>query len=200
MFTGIVHDIGEIVDIREEDWGRRLRVATRFPVESLVLGASMACGGPCFTITGIGTQGDRAWFDVDVTSESLDRTTARAWVAGTRINLEPSLRAGDELGGHFVSGHIDDAAAIIHRRNEGDTAEFVIETTPHLSRFIAEKGSVCLDGTSLTVNGVSGNRFNVMIIPHTLSVTTWGERQPGDTVNMEIDVVARYLDRLRGTI
>ena len=139
----------------------------------------------------------RARVSVEASDETLARTTLGSWSVGTRINVERALRVGDELGGHMVTGHIDGIAAIADRRDEADMARFVFEAPANLARYIAEKGSVCLDGTSLTVNSVEGSRFEVMIIPHTLAVTTWGERRAGDRVNLEVDLFARYLERLR---
>jgi riboflavin synthase len=141
-------------------------------------------------------QGNRAYFDVEVSTETLARTTLAEWKPGVRVNLERSLRVGDELGGHMVAGHIDGVATIADRRDDGDMARFGLDVPEALARYIAEKGSVALDGVSLTVNGADSRHFDVMIIPHTLNVTTWGERQTGDRVNLEVDLFARYLERL----
>ncbi|MBZ8132595.1 riboflavin synthase [Afifella sp. IM 167] len=197
MFTGIITDIGEVVSAHDLAAGKRFRLATAYDPETVSIGASIACGGPCLTVVEKGANG-RPWFAVEASSETLARTTIGSWEPGTRVNLERALRAADELGGHLVTGHIDGIAEILERRSDGDMAEFRFAVPDHLSRFIAEKGSVGLDGTSLTVNSVAGATFTVMIIPHTLTVTTWGERVAGDVVNLEIDLVARYLDRLRG--
>jgi riboflavin synthase len=144
----------------------------------------------------VGQAGERTTFDVDAAAETLKRTTAGAWCVGTRLNLERSLKAGDELGGHFVTGHIDGVATIVSRRAFGGMAQFDIEAPHDIAHFIAAKGSVTLDGTSLTVNNVAGDRFSVLVIPHTLAVTTWGERAEGDRLNIEVDLIARYAARL----
>jgi riboflavin synthase len=197
MFTGIVSDIGEVVVVSDIPAGRRFRIATAYEPETIAIGASIACSGPCLTVVERGASKGRRFFDVEASGETLARTTLGAWTPGTRVNLERALRMGDELGGHLVTGHIDGTARIVERRNEGAMARFVVEAPKNLARYIAEKGSVCLDGTSLTVNGVAGARFDVTIIPHTLAVTTWGERQEGDDLNLEVDLLARYLERTR---
>ena len=196
MFTGIVTDVGEVVAAESREAGTRFRIATTYDPDTIALGASIACGGPCLTVVERGSAGNRAFFDVEASSETLARTTMGEWRPGTRLNLERSLKFGDELGGHLVSGHIDGVARIIDRRDEADMARFAFEAPAELARFIAEKGSVALDGTSLTVNAIDGRNFDVMIIPHTLAVTTWGERRVGDRVNLEIDTLARYVARL----
>lgn len=198
MFTGIVTDIGEVLAVTPREAGVRLRIATRYVPETIALGASIACGGPCLTVVQRGTAGNQAFFEVEASSETLARTTAGSWRAGTRVNLERPLKMGDELGGHMVSGHIDGVARVVERRDEEDMARFAVEAPDGLARYVAEKGSVALDGVSLTVNSVEGRRFEVMIIPHTLAVTTWGERRPGDPLNLEVDLIARYLERLAG--
>lgn len=196
MFTGIVTDVGEVLAVTQRETGTRFRIGTNYDPDGIAIGASIACGGPCLTVIERGIAGNRGYFDVDASPETLERTTIGAWAKGTRINLERSLKVGDELGGHLVSGHIDGVANIVERCDEGDMARFVFEAPRELALFIAEKGSVALDGTSLTVNGIDGARFDVMIIPHTLAVTTWGERRAGDAVNLEIDTLARYVARL----
>jgi riboflavin synthase len=196
MFTGIVTDVGEVLAASPRQTGMRFRIATAYDPETIAIGASIACGGPCLTAVERGIEGNRSFFDVEASPETMDRTTLGTWGKGTRVNLERSLKLGDELGGHLVSGHIDGIAKIVDRRDEGDMSRFTFEAPAELPRFIAEKGSVSLDGTSLTVNKVDGRRFDVMIIPHTLAVTTWGERQAGDSVNLEIDTLARYVARL----
>jgi riboflavin synthase len=196
MFTGIVTDVGEVVAARPREAGASFRIATTYDPETIALGASIACGGPCLTVVERGSAGNRAYFDIEASSETLARTTMGEWRPGTRLNLERSLKLGDELGGHLVSGHVDGVARIVERRDEADMARFTFEAPAELARFIAEKGSVSLDGTSLTVNAVDGRNFDVMIIPHTLAVTTWGERRAGDRVNLEIDTLARYVARL----
>lgn len=196
MFTGIVTDVGEVLAVTQRETGTRFRIGTNYDPDGIAIGASIACGGPCLTVIERGITNNRAYFDVEASPETFERTTIGAWAKGTRVNLERSLKLGDELGGHLVSGHIDGVAKIVERRDEGDMARFVFEAPPELARFIAEKGSVALDGTSLTVNGVDGARFGVMTIPHTLAVTTWGERRAGDAVNLEVDTLARYVARL----
>jgi riboflavin synthase len=196
MFTGIVTDVGEVVAAKSREAGVRFRIATTYDPHTIALGASIACGGPCLTVVERGSVGNRAFFEVEASSETLARTTMGEWGQGTRVNLERSLKLGDELGGHLVSGHVDGVAKIVDRRDEADMARFTFEAPAELARFIAEKGSVALDGTSLTVNAVDGRNFDVMIIPHTLAVTTWGERRAGDRVNLEIDTLARYVARL----
>lgn len=196
MFTGIITDVGEIVAVDPRAAGVRLRIATTYDPDSIALGASIACGGPCLTVVERGSAGNRAFFDVEASTETLARTTMNEWGQGTRLNLERALKVGDELGGHIVSGHIDGVARIVERCDEADMARFTFEAPSDLARFIAEKGSVALDGTSLTVNTVDRREFEVMIIPHTLAVTTWGERRAGDRVNLEIDMLARYVARL----
>ncbi len=196
MFTGIVTDVGEVAAVTPRDTGVRLRIATAYDPDTIELGASIACSGPCLTVVQRGRQGNRGFFDVEASPETLARTTMGGWRAGSRINLERAMKLGDELGGHLVSGHVDGLATIVERRDAGDMSFFAFEAPPELARFIAAKGSVCLDGTSLTVNGAAGRRFDVMIIPHTLKMTTWGERAEGDSVNLEIDMLARYVARL----
>lgn len=196
MFTGIVTDVGEVRSAKPGATGMHFRIATGYDPETMAIGASIACGGPCLTVVEKGVVGNHGYFDVDASSETLVRTTLGGWKPGTRVNLERSLKLGDELGGHLVSGHVDGIARIVERRDEGNMAAFSFEAPKVLARFIAEKGSVALDGTSLTVNSVDGNLFTVMLIPHTLAVTTWGERRPGDSVNLEIDTLARYVARL----
>ncbi len=201
MFTGIITDIGRIVAVEETNWGRRFRIATPGETGTLQIGASIACSGPCLTVTRKGETGGERWFEVDATSETLACTTARDWTAGSTVNLERPLRAGDELGGHVVSGHVDGVARVAARKDAGETTRFDLDAPSGLARFIAPKGSVCLDGVSLTVNAVgtgeTDNRFSVMIIPHTLAATTLSGWQAGTAVNLEVDVFARYLDRLR---
>jgi riboflavin synthase len=196
MFTGLVSDIGEVVAAENHGDLRRIRIACSYPAESIAIGASIACSGPCLTAAAVGRAGNRTTFDVDAAAETLARTTAGAWRVGTRLNLERSLKIGDELGGHIVTGHIDGVATIVSRRSFDGMAHFEVEAPRDISHFIAAKGSVTLDGTSLTVNGVSDDRFTVLIIPHTLSVTTWGERHQGDRLNIEVDLMARYAARL----
>jgi riboflavin synthase len=196
MFTGLVSDVGVIRSIEERGELRRIRIACSYDPQSILLGASIACSGPCLTAVEIGVEDGRTFFDVDAAAETLARTTVGAWRAGRRVNLERSLKIGDELGGHIVTGHVDGVARIVERRDFDGMAHFDIEAPPELARFIAEKGSVCLDGTSLTVNSVAAARFSILLIPHTLEVTTWGERRTGDLLNIEVDLMARYAARL----
>ena len=196
MFTGLVSDVGTIVSMETRGELRRIRIACSYDPQTILLGASIACSGPCLTAVEIGTQDDRTFFEVDAAAETLARTTVGTWVPGQRINLERSLKIGDELGGHIVTGHVDGVASIAERRDFDGMAHYDIEAPAAIARFIAEKGSVCLDGTSLTVNSVTGNRFTILLIPHTLDVTTWGERKTGDSLNIEVDLMARYAARL----
>ncbi len=204
MFTGLVTDVGEVVSVEGGQGSvKRLRIHSSYDPATIALGASIACGGPCLTVVGFGPRKAGCWFEVDAAAETLARTTVGQWSPGTRINLERSLKIGDELGGHIVTGHVDGVARIEARMEVtpgddswGPTARFDIRAPADLSRFIAEKGSVCLDGTSLTVNSVGGDVFSVLLIPHTLSVTTWGERRTGDPLNLEVDLMARYAARL----
>ena len=197
MFTGIITDIGTVVSSETSPSGRRLVVVCAYDPERIDMGASICCSGACMTVVekGRGHAG-RGWFAVDVSPESLARTTLGDWREGTRVNLERSLAMGTELGGHLVTGHVDAVAAVTERADEGGTARFTFEVPANLARFIAEKGSVALDGTSLTVNSVAGNAFSVTLIPHTLGVTTWGEKHAGDNINLEVDLMARYAARL----
>jgi riboflavin synthase len=193
MFTGLVTDIGEIVAMREVGTGlRRLRIACGYPRASIGEGASIACAGVCLTVVGAGEEGGRTWFAADAAAETLKLTTVGHWRAGTRINLERPLRIGDELGGHLVAGHVDGLAVV----TATDMLRLELRTRHELARLIAPKGSVALDGVSLTVNAVAGDTFSVLIIPHTLKVTTLGELAVGDEVNLEVDLMARYAARL----
>lgn len=196
MFTGIVTDIGSVAAVTERDQGRRLRIGTAYDPETIDIGASIACSGVCLTVVAKPDTGSNArWFEVEAWEEALRLTTISGWRPGTRINLERAMKAGDEFGGHMVSGHVDGKAAIIAREPEGEAVRFRLEAPSDLSRYVAPKGSVTLDGTSLTVNGVEGDVFDVLLIRHTLEVTTWGDRAVGDTVNLEIDQIARYVER-----
>jgi riboflavin synthase len=197
MFTGLVTDIGEIVAMREVAAGlRRLRIACGYPRASIGEGASIACAGVCLTVVGTGEEGGRTWFAADAAAETLKLTTVGHWRAGTRINLERPLRIGDELGGHLVAGHVDGLAVVTARELSTDMLRLELRTRHELARLIAPKGSVALDGVSLTVNAVAGDTFSVLIIPHTLKVTTLGELAVGDEVNLEVDLMARYAARL----
>lgn len=197
MFTGIVTDVGTVAAVTPLAEGVRLRIDTAYDPETIDIGASIACAGVCLTVTGLPEPGsNQRWFEVEAWEEALRLTTASTWVPGTRINLERALKIGDELGGHIVSGHVDGMATIIAREAEGDAVRFRLDAPRELARFIAPKGSVALDGTSLTVNKVDGTQFDVLLIHHSLQVTTWGERPAGASVNLEIDTMARYAARL----
>jgi len=197
MFTGIVTDIGTVARVKPLKEGVGLRIDTAYDPASIAIGASISCGGVCLTVTALPEGGSNArWFEVEAWEEALRLTTAGDWRSGTRINLERALKIGDELGGHIVSGHVDATAEIVAREDEGDAVRFTLEAPRELAKFIAPKGSVALDGTSLTINKVSGTRFDVLLIHHSLSVTTWGERKAGDRVNLEVDTMARYAARL----
>ena len=197
MFTGIVTDIGEVIEVapRAADL-RRLTIACHYDRASIAMGASIACSGVCLTVVGAGDASGCAWFAVDAAPETLRVTTVGAWTKGAHINLERSLRIGDELGGHIVTGHVDGLAEVVAREDLTETARFTIRAPAHLSRFIAAKGSVALDGVSLTVNEVAGDDFTVLIIPHTLTATTFGRLARGDRLNLEVDLMARYAARL----
>lgn len=191
MFTGLIQDVGTV--LRGEGQGDRLlTIATHLPLGDVKLGASIACNGVCLTIIDI----DKDTFRVQVSSETVTKSTAGDWREGTKVNLERSLQAGDELGGHFVLGHVDGVAMIMAREQDGDSLRFTVQPPPPLFRYIAPKGSVTLDGVSLTVNDVLASGFTVNIIPHTQQWTNLGTLQPGDRANMEVDMMARYLDRL----
>jgi riboflavin synthase len=197
MFTGIVTDIGEVVSVRPRGEGlHRIKIACGYERESIVEGASIACSGACLTVVGIGKDDGRTWFAVDAAAETLRVTTVGRWRHGTRINLERPLKAGDELGGHIVAGHVDGLATLVARDDLADMARLLLRVPHELARFIAPKGSVALDGVSLTVNEVEDDTFSVLIIPHTLKVTTLGELAVGDEVNLEVDLMARYAARL----
>jgi riboflavin synthase len=196
MFTGIVTDIGEVMRV-EKRGDTRFTIATAFQPESIAVGASIACSGCCLTAVEMGgLQDRRGTFVVEASTETLSKTTLKNWKTGTRVNLERSLKMGDELGGHIVSGHVDGLGEIISITPEGDSKRFRFKAPNDIARFIAQKGSVTLDGTSLTVNDVDGNFFGVNMIPHTQAVTTWGHAHVGDAVNIEIDMMARYVARL----
>jgi riboflavin synthase len=197
MFTGIVSQIGEIVSTEPDGAVVRLVVACTYDPEGIDLGASIACSGVCLTATGVEVGADgRTLVGFDLGPETLAVTNAKDWREGLRLNLERALRVGDELGGHIVLGHVDGVAAVAAREDNGEAVTFRFRAPPHLAKFIAVKGSVCLDGTSLTVNRVQGTQFDVTLIPHTLAVTTWGDRKEGDAVNLEVDQLARYAARL----
>ncbi len=200
MFTGLVSDIGEVERVDAGAKLNHLRIACSYAVETIVPGASIACSGACLTVISRGESGNRSWFEADVGAETLACTTARHWKRGTKLNLERPLRLGDELGGHIVTGHVDAVAEIVALEDFEGMRRIDIRAPHDLARFIAEKGSVALDGTSLTVNRVEADMFSVLLIPHTLRVTTWGERRRGDEVNLEVDLIARYAARLAGAL
>jgi riboflavin synthase len=192
MFTGIITDLGEVVGRQ----GGAFTIRSSYDPASISLGASICCDGVCLTVTTVAADGAGSQFTVDVSNESRSKTTIDGWQPGTHINLERSLRAGDELGGHIVSGHVDGLARILDVQTDGESRRFLLEAPDHLALYIAPKGSVALDGTSLTVNEVMGARFGVNLIPHSLTVTTWGAKTAGQSVNLEVDLFARYVARL----
>lgn len=194
MFTGIVTDIGEIVSVNTggQAGDRRFVVRTKHDMAPVAIGASIACSGCCLTVIEKGED----WFAVEVSAESLGKTHLGDWTAGHKLNLELSLKVGDELGGHLVYGHVDGTGHVVSMTAEGGSVRFVFETPPELARFVAEKGSVAIDGISLTVNEVTGNRFGVNVISHTQAVTTLGQARAGQRVNLEVDMLARYVARL----
>jgi riboflavin synthase len=197
MFTGIITDVGEVVAVRPRGEGlHRLKIACSYDRASIVDGASIACSGVCLTVVGTGEEDGRTWFAADAAAETLNVTTVARWRHGTKVNLERALKHGDELGGHIVSGHVDGIAEVIAREEGTDSARLALRAPKALARFIATKGSVALDGISLTVNAVDGDTFSVLIIPHTLHVTTLGAIGVGDGVNLEVDTLARYAARL----
>ncbi|WOS63871.1 riboflavin synthase [Sinorhizobium fredii] len=197
MFTGIITDVGTVEKVTALKEGVKLRVATSYDPQTIDMGASIAHAGVCLTVTALPEAGgNERWFEVEAWEEALRLTTISGWQEGTRINLERSLKIGDELGGHIVSGHVDGQAEILAVEPEGDAVRFQLRAPEHLARFVAPKGSVALDGTSLTVNRVDGAEFDVLLIRHSLEVTTWGERRGGDFVNFEVDTMARYAARL----
>lgn len=195
MFTGIVTDIGEVLEL-EQRGDLRARIGTAYEVAGIDLGASIACDGVCLTVVALGRE-PKNWFDVEISAESVSKTNIGAWAVGKRLNLERALKVGDELGGHIVSGHVDGVAEVVGLTPEGDSLRVTFRAPEALAKFIAPKGSVALNGTSLTVNEVNGRDFGVNFIPHTQHVTTWGEVALGKKVNLEVDTMARYVARLR---
>lgn len=193
MFTGIITDVGRVLAI-EPDGDPRYRIETRYDTAPIALGASISHSGVCLTVIATGP----GWFDVQVSAETLGLTTVKHWQVGSRINLETALKVGDELGGHIVSGHVDGVGRIVERRQEQDSVRFTIEVPPALERLVARKGSIAIDGVSLTVNEVEGTRFGINVIPHTQAHTTFGEAVVGQEVNLEVDMLARYVARLLG--
>ena len=197
MFTGIVTDMGEVLDLRQEG-DLRVRIGTGYDVAGIDIGASIACDGVCLTVVDLGSD-PQGWFEVQISGETISRTNIgrNGWHVGKRINLERALRVGDELGGHIVSGHVDDVAEVVGLQPEGDSLRVTFRAPEALAKFVASKGSVALNGTSLTVNEVNGCDFGINFIPHTRAVTTWGTVAVGDLVNLEVDTMARYVARLR---
>ena len=193
MFTGIVTDLGKVRKI-EKAGDTRIEIETSYDMDDVEIGASIACSGPCLTVVEKGP----GWFAVEASAETLDKTGVGDWAVGIPVNLERAMRIGDELGGHIVSGHVDAVASIVEMVPEGDSMRFMFEAPEAFAKYIAPKGSVSLDGVSLTVNEVQGNRFGVNIISHTQGATTFGRRQVGDRINMEIDTIARYVARILG--
>ena len=195
MFTGIVTDVGEVLEV-EQRGDLRARIGTTYDVSRVDIGASIACEGVCLTVVALGTA-PRNWFEVQISAESVSKTNLSGWKVGKRLNLERALKVGDELGGHIVSGHIDGVAEVVRIVPEGESVRVTFRAPEALAKFIAPKGSVALNGTSLTVNEVDDCNFGINFIPHTQSVTTWGEVKLGDKVNLEVDTMARYVARLR---
>ena len=200
MFTGIIREVGR-VRAMERRGDTRLEITTGRPPERIEIGASIACNGICFTVVGTGTDGEH-WFAVEASAETAARTTLGEWAEGSPVNLEPAMRVGEELGGHIVSGHVDGTGTVLSIRPEGDSHRLVIEAPHALGRYLAEKGSIAVDGISLTLNEVEdaggATRFGVNVIPHTWAVTTLGQAREGTRVNLEIDLIARYVARLAG--
>ncbi|PTQ71299.1 riboflavin synthase [Celeribacter persicus] len=195
MFTGIITDVGTVLEL-EKRGDLRARIGCAYDVDGIEIGASIACDGVCLTVIALGTD-PQNWFDVEISAESVSKTNIGGWEVGKRLNLERALKLGDELGGHIVSGHVDGVAVITEMKDEGDSTRITFEAPEALARFIAPKGSVALNGTSLTVNEVEGTSFGINVIPHTQEVTTWGVAKVGDRVNLEIDTLARYVARLQ---
>ncbi len=191
MFTGIISDMGTLRQV-ERRGDLRARIGTSYDTETVEIGASIACDGVCLTVVALGPD----WFEVDVSAETLSRSNLDLWATGRRVNLERALKVGDELGGHIVSGHVDGVAEVVGMHDEGDSTRVTLRAPEDLARFIAQKGSVALNGTSLTVNEVEGLEFGINFIPHTKAVTTWGQVALGERVNLEIDTLARYVARL----
>lgn len=194
MFTGIITDVGQVLTVTHAG-DLRVRIGCHYDMNDVAIGASIASDGVCLTVVSKGTD----WYEAEISAESISRTNIGhpGWGVGRKLNLERALRVGDELGGHIVSGHVDGVAELIAMRDEGDSTRFTFRAPDTLAKYIAPKGSVALNGTSLTVNEVDGATFGVNIIPHTKSVTTWGQAQVGDAINLEIDTLARYVARLQ---
>jgi riboflavin synthase len=196
LFTGIVSDLGVLASGKPSRGLKRLRISCHYPARGIALGASILCDGACMTVVAKGGGSKGSWFEVEAGAETLQLTTVAQWKVGKKINLERALKIGDELGGHLVTGHVDGVATVVARENLGDMARIQLRAPKALSRFIAAKGSVSLDGISLTVNEVKGEEFDVFIIPHTLAVTNWKAIKPDSIVNLEVDLMARYAARL----
>lgn len=197
MFTGIVTDMGEILDLTQAG-DLNVQIGTSYDIGGIDIGASIACDGVCLTVVDLGRE-PRNWFMVQASAETLSKTNLDTWAVGRRVNLERALKVGDEIGGHIVSGHVDGVAIVTAIKDEGDSTRVTIEAPAELARFIAPKGSVALNGTSLTVNEVDDASFGINFIPHTKEVTTWGRVAVGDRINLEIDTLARYVARLADT-
>jgi riboflavin synthase len=195
MFTGIITDIGRVLEL-EQRGDLRARIGTGYDIGGIDIGASIACNGVCLTVIALGKD-PQNWFDVEISAETVGATNVGGWAVGGRLNLERALKVGDELGGHIVSGHVDGVAEVIAMTDEGDSTRVTFRAPEDLARFIAPKGSVALNGTSLTVNEVNGVDFGINFIPHTKVATTWGDTAVGDHINLEIDTMARYVARLR---
>ncbi len=195
MFTGIITDQGEVLAL-EQRGDLRARIGTHYDIAGIDIGASIACDGVCLTVIALGAE-PRNWFDVEISAETVGATNLDSWTVGRIVNLERALKVGDELGGHIVSGHVDGVAEVVEMQEEGDSTRVTFRAPDELARFIAPKGSVALNGTSLTVNEVNGRDFGINFIPHTKSATTWGKVSVGDRINVEIDTMARYVARLR---
>ncbi len=191
MFTGIVTDIGTVTEL-DQQGDLRARINTSYETAGIDIGASIASDGVCLTVIALGDD----WYDVQISAETVSKTNLDSWKVGKRVNLERALKVGDELGGHIVSGHVDGVAEVVSAVDEGDSTRVTLRAPADLARFIAPKGSVALNGTSLTVNDVEGCDFGINFIPHTKEVTTWGDVSVGDRVNLEIDTLARYVARL----
>lgn len=202
MFTGIISDIGRVRSAQPtgsgEGEGRRFEIETAFDLSTVDIGASIACAGACMTVVDKRHDGGRAWFAVEVSAESLSKTTLGSWTVGTRLNLERAMRLGDELGGHIVSGHVDGVGELVRREADGDSLRLTFRVPKKLAKYLAPKGSVTIDGVSLTVNEVAKSKFGINLIPHTQTATTLGALEAGAKVNLEIDMLARYVARLLG--
>lgn len=196
MFTGIITDQGRITSALERDCGKLFRIETAYDPSGIDIGASIACNGVCLTVVALSNGDVPYWFEVEAWEEALRLTNAAFWAEGLTINLERSLKQGDELGGHMVSGHVDGMAQVLDIKAEGDATRFILRAPDELAKFIVPKGSVALNGTSLTVNGVENSTFDVLLIRHTLEITTWGGLQIDDQVNIEVDQMARYVVRV----